>query len=276
MWRKNRRPAPRGRGARSIGVDLNRNFPMMWRFDRHFAPGTVESSHLPSDFETYVGPRPASEPETRNVIWLLDRYPQIRYFVDLHAYGETILHSWGTDENQSDNPTMNFANAAFDGKRGRIHDDDYREHIDPDDERQAIRLARRMSSAIALVRGRSTRCSSRLDSTRQPACSDDYAYSRHLTDVAKTKTSHLPSSGVGAEARLPSTPRTPRCARSCARWLRVCWNSAFERSNAMYVQHQSGADGQKMATDPRPADRSIRPARGRVVDAIRRHAGREK
>ena len=77
MWRKNRRPAPRGRAARSIGVDLNRNFPMMWRFDRHFAPGTVESSHLPSDFETYVGPRPASEPETRNVIWLLDRYPQI-------------------------------------------------------------------------------------------------------------------------------------------------------------------------------------------------------
>ncbi len=65
MWRKNRRPAPRGRGARSIGVDLNRNFPMMWRFDRHFAPGTVESSHLPSDFETYVGPRPASEPETQ-------------------------------------------------------------------------------------------------------------------------------------------------------------------------------------------------------------------
>ena len=46
----------------------------------------------------------ASEPETRNVIWLLDRYPQIRYFVDLHAYGETILHSWGTDENQSDDP----------------------------------------------------------------------------------------------------------------------------------------------------------------------------
>ena len=78
MWRKNRRPAPRGRGARSIGVDLNRNFPMMWRFERHFAPGTVASSHLPSDFETYVGPRPASEPETRNVIWLLDRYPQMR------------------------------------------------------------------------------------------------------------------------------------------------------------------------------------------------------
>ena len=31
----------------------------------------------------------ASEPETRNVIWLLDRFPNIRYLVDLHSYGET-------------------------------------------------------------------------------------------------------------------------------------------------------------------------------------------
>jgi carboxypeptidase T len=188
MWRKNRRPAPRGRGARSIGVDLNRNFPMMWRFDRHFAPGTVESSHLPSDFETYIGPRAASEPETRNVMWLLNRYPQINYFVDLHAYGETILYSWGSDENQTDDATMNFANAAFDGKRGRIHDDDYREYIDPDDERQAIRLARHMSRAIALVRGRKYKVQQSVGLYPTAGCSDDYAYSRHLTDAAKTKT----------------------------------------------------------------------------------------
>ncbi len=112
MWRKNRRPAPRGRSARSIGVDLNRNFPLMWQYERYFAPGTVESSRHPGDFETYVGPRPASEPETRNVIWLLDRYPQIRYFIDLHSYGETILYSWGGDQNQSVDPAMNFANSA--------------------------------------------------------------------------------------------------------------------------------------------------------------------
>jgi hypothetical protein len=42
MWRKNRRPPPRGRSARSIGVDLNRNFPLMWHYERYFAPGTVE------------------------------------------------------------------------------------------------------------------------------------------------------------------------------------------------------------------------------------------
>ena len=74
-WRKNRRPAPKGRGSKSIGVDINRNFPFLWRFDRHFAPNTVGSSFKPSDYESYVGPRSASEPETRNVIWLLDRFP---------------------------------------------------------------------------------------------------------------------------------------------------------------------------------------------------------
>src|SRR5262249_28925187 len=62
MWRKNRRPAPAGRGTRCIGVDINRNYPFLWRFDRHFAPGTVGSSFEPSDYESYVGPRAASEP----------------------------------------------------------------------------------------------------------------------------------------------------------------------------------------------------------------------
>ncbi len=38
FWRKNRRPAPRGKDHRSIGVDLNRNFPFLWRYDQHFAP----------------------------------------------------------------------------------------------------------------------------------------------------------------------------------------------------------------------------------------------
>jgi carboxypeptidase T len=187
MWRKNRRPPPRGRGARSIGVDLNRNFPFMWHYERYFAPGTVESSRHPGDFETYVGPRAASEPETRNVIWLLDNYPQIRYFIDLHSYGETILHSWGGDQNQSVDPRMSFANRAFDGLRGRIHDDLYREYIIREDEKTAIRLGRQMSRAIALVRGRKYKVQQSVGLYPVAGCSDDYAYSRHLEDSSKSK-----------------------------------------------------------------------------------------
>ena len=187
MWRKNRRPAPRGRGHKSIGVDLNRNFPFLWRFDRHFAPDTVESSFNPGDYETYVGRRAASEPETRNVIWLLDRFPNIRYFVDLHSYGETILHSWGSDENQSDDPRMNFRNPAYDGKRGLIHDDVYREHIAAADERTAVRMGRYMAAAIERVRGRKYRVQQSVGLYPTAASTDDYAYSRHIVDPRKGK-----------------------------------------------------------------------------------------
>jgi carboxypeptidase T len=185
FWRKNRRPAPRGKDHRSIGVDLNRNFPFLWRFDHHFAPGTVESSHKPGDYETYVGPRAASEPETRNVIWLLDRFPNIRYYVDLHSYGETILHSWGSDDNQHREPRMCFRNKAYDGKRGRIHDDLYREYMPADDTEEAVRMGRHMSAAIELVRGRRYQVKQSVGLYPTAGSSDDYAYSRHLADARK-------------------------------------------------------------------------------------------
>ena len=187
MWRKNRRPAPRGRGHNCIGVDLNRNFPFLWDFDRHFAPGTVESTRNPADYETYIGTRAASEPETRNVIWLLDRFPKIRFLVDLHSYGETILHNWGSDQNQSRDPRMCFRNRAFDGKRGLIHDEGYREHISHADEQAAITMGRYIAAAIERVRGRKYKVAQSVGLYPTAASTDDYAYSRHLVDSRKGK-----------------------------------------------------------------------------------------
>jgi murein tripeptide amidase MpaA len=186
-WRKNRRPAPKGRGSKSIGVDINRNFPFLWRFDRHFAPNTVGSSFKPSDYESYVGPHPGSEPETKNVIWLLDRFPNIRYLIDLHSYGETILHSWGTDENQSNDPQMNFRNSRYDGMRGQIHDDVYREYIPAADAKLAERIGKRMAYAISRVRGREYKLKQAVGLYPTAGSSDDYAYSRHLVDRRKRK-----------------------------------------------------------------------------------------
>ena len=186
-WRKNRRPAPEGRGSRSVGVDINRNFPFLWRFDRHFAPNTVGSSFKPSDYESYVGPRPASEPETRNVIWLLDRFPNIRYLVDLHSYGETILYGWGTDENQSADPLMNFRNPRYDGMRGRIHDEVYREYIPAADAKLAARMGQQMADAIRRVRGRNYMVKQSVGLYPTAGTSDDYAYSRHLVNRRKGK-----------------------------------------------------------------------------------------
>jgi murein tripeptide amidase MpaA len=187
FWRKNRRPAPRGQGFRKIGVDLNRNFPILWRFDRHFAPGTVDSTHKPGDYETYVGPRAASEPETRNVMWLLDRFPNIRYYADLHSYGETILYSWGSDQNQSKDQRMNFRNKRYDGKRGLIHDDLYREYMPAADQRRAIEMGRHMAAAIRLVRKRKYQVKQSVGLYPTAGSTDDYAYSRHFVNPKQGK-----------------------------------------------------------------------------------------
>ncbi|HKE49758.1 MAG TPA: M14 family metallopeptidase [Rhodanobacteraceae bacterium] len=206
MWRKNRRPAPKGHGARGIGVDLNRNFPFLWRFDRHFAPNTVESSFEPTDYETYVGTRAASEPETRNVIWLLDRFPRIGYLIDLHSYGETILHNWGSDENQSDDPDMSFRNRRYDGKRGLIHDDLYREHIDASDLKEATRIGRKAAAAIECVRGRKYVVKQSVGLYPTAASTDDYAYSRHLVDPRKGKIIAFTMEWGRSRAKTPFHP----------------------------------------------------------------------
>jgi murein tripeptide amidase MpaA len=134
-----------------------------------------------------VGPRAGSEPETKNVMWLLDQFPQIRYFIDLHSYGETLLHSWGSDQNQSHDPAMCFSNKAYDGKRGLIHDDVYREYIPAADERRAQHLGRKLAGAIRQVRGRKYRVEQSVGLYPTAGSTDDYAYSRHFIDPSKAK-----------------------------------------------------------------------------------------
>jgi carboxypeptidase T len=209
MWRKNRRPAPRGHGTRSVGVDVNRNFPFLWSFERYFAPGTVDSSRRPGDYESYIGPREASEPETRNVIWLLDRFPNIGYMVDLHSYGEAILHSWGSDDNQSKDPRMSFTNRAYDGKRGRLFDEVYREYFPPRDKQAALDVARRMAAAIKLVRGRQYQVKPSVGLYPTAGATDDYSYSRHFVDSKKGKIIPLTVEWGRSHASTPFHPPYP-------------------------------------------------------------------
>jgi murein tripeptide amidase MpaA len=208
-WRKNRRPAPPGRGSNCIGVDINRNFPLLWRFDRHFAPDTVSSSHKPSDFECYIGPRAASEPETKNVIWLLDHFPQIRYFIDLHSYGETLLYAWGTDQNQSTDRSMSFRDPRYDGKRGRIHDDVYREYIPAADERRRIALGAAFADGVRGVRGREYRVQQGVGLYPTSGTTDDYAYSRHFVDPSKANITGFTMEWGRVRASTPFHPPYP-------------------------------------------------------------------
>src|SRR5579872_21297 len=62
-----------------------------------------------------VHPGPATEPETKNVQWLMDQR-KIRFFLDVHQAGRSIMYPWGLEDN-GDDDTMTFQNHAWDWKR---------------------------------------------------------------------------------------------------------------------------------------------------------------
>jgi murein tripeptide amidase MpaA len=186
MWRKNLRLV-RPDLSPCVGVDINRNFDALWDFRRHFAPDSnVSASDDPCDPQVYVGPAAASEPETQNVVWLLDQYPGTRWFIDVHSYVPAIYHTWGFDENQTSDPSMNFRNAAFDGMRGRANDT-YREYIPSEDAEALQDLGSRMNDAIKAAGGRAYDFDQSFSLYPTSGTSDDYAYSRHFVDSTKGK-----------------------------------------------------------------------------------------
>ncbi|XP_076285065.1 carboxypeptidase B [Lasioglossum baleicum] len=72
------------------GVDPNRNFGYHW--------GEMDEGGASSDpcHETYAGPRPFSEPETRAMAdYILDNKDNIRMYLTLHSYSQMWLVPWG-------------------------------------------------------------------------------------------------------------------------------------------------------------------------------------
>jgi hypothetical protein len=136
MWRKNRRPAPAGvTDPRGIGVDINRNFDILWNYPKYYdlliADLNLGSSIDPLD-EDYVGDvtngSPESEPETKNVANLM-RDKDINYYLDVHQFGREVLYSWGLDSDQNTDPTQSFSNPGKNGQRDGPHHSAYQEYI---------------------------------------------------------------------------------------------------------------------------------------------------
>lgn len=184
-WRKNRRPAPGGSGC--LGVDINRNCDFLWNYTNYFAPTAgVMNSKSPCD-STYIGPSAASEPETRNVVWVMNNYPHIRFFVDVHSYSELILHNWGDDENQAADQAMNFKNSAYNSQRGIGGDSAYKEYFNTKDQTLVVNLANRMRNAIQAVRGRTYTVQQSFTLYPTAGTTTDYATSRCYVDPSKEK-----------------------------------------------------------------------------------------
>ncbi|KIP18984.1 zinc carboxypeptidase family protein [Burkholderia sp. MSHR3999] len=181
MWRKNRRTAAPNSAA-CTGVDVNRNYDFLWNYPEYFSPSAaIVDSTDPCDYQLYHGPSAFSEPESSNAKWIFDNFPNVGFFIDLHSYGQDILYSWGDDQDQTSDPTMNFHNPAYDGQRG-VAGDAYKEYIPSDDLTTAVQLANTFRDGIQAVRGTAYTVKSAFDLYPTAGTSDDYAYSRHFTD----------------------------------------------------------------------------------------------
>lgn len=88
LWRKNLRDV-NGDGVIGTGdgVDLNRNFPYKWGYDD-------EGSSPDPTSETYRGPRPESEPETK-ALDSFEKRVRFRYAVNYHSAAELLLYGVG-------------------------------------------------------------------------------------------------------------------------------------------------------------------------------------
>lgn len=186
-WRKNRNPASSttGRPA-TIGVDLNRNFEFLWDFPNLFATSVASgvASTSPSA-EDYHGTAAFSEPETQGIKWVLDEHPNVEWFIDLHSDAGVVLYSWGSDDNQSTKPNMNFLSSTYNKARGVSPDRTgyvYSEYTPQTDWDLNVKTAKAIGTSMIATTGRkySVEQASALYPTS--GASDDYSYSRHFAD----------------------------------------------------------------------------------------------
>ena len=186
LWRGNRKLDG---NPECFGVDLNRNYDLLWDFRRFFSPeANVHTSDDPcDDMQLYKGSHSFSEPETRNVKTIFDEYDGIRNYVDIHCALGTIFYCWGIDQNQTVKPEMNFKNSNHNNIRGIEDDDQYREYISPKDYEYVKHLATSFSNALKKVRGTEYRVEQSFGLYATSGAGDDYAYGRHIMDQTKKK-----------------------------------------------------------------------------------------
>ena len=258
MWRKNRRV---NQGSPCRGVDLNRNFDILWDFNTKMHPdslwdnvsswcqGVQAVSAHPCD-ATYHGDRAFSEPETRNIRSLLDAYKHIRFFIDVHGTKGIVLMPWGHEEIQNNDPYMRFLNDAYDGLRGLTDtvissspycssqpaDPDgsaYREYMHPVDQSRFEILGETQRQAIEDVRGQVYGFAPGFTGLYGiTGGTKDYGLSRHIADPNLPKVdTFLYEYGIDTDFQPPfEDPSAPddmtRVIRDCASGLiSLCINA---------------------------------------------------
>uniref|UniRef100_A0A8C8Z5L6 Carboxypeptidase A3 n=1 Tax=Prolemur simus TaxID=1328070 RepID=A0A8C8Z5L6_PROSS len=84
MWRKNR---SKNQNSKCIGTDLNRNFNALWN--------SFPDTNNPCK-ETYRGPAPESEKETKAVTdFIRSHLKSIKVYITFHSYSQMLLFPYG-------------------------------------------------------------------------------------------------------------------------------------------------------------------------------------
>ncbi|XP_037294172.1 zinc carboxypeptidase isoform X2 [Manduca sexta] len=100
LWRKNRRPY-----GTEFGVDLNRNWNTNW---------LMQGSSTDASTNTYAGPGPFSEPETRDLAnYLKTLGDKIDIYLSMHSSGQILLIPFGN----TTEPLANYHDALNIGRR---------------------------------------------------------------------------------------------------------------------------------------------------------------
>jgi hypothetical protein len=199
LWRKNRRDNP---DTPCDGVDLNRNLDLLW--------GVTEGQTSCSPCsDVFCGPSAFSEPETRNVKYLLDNY-RINCFADVHSFSELILYPWGHAPTQTVDPSKRFTNLPS-GTCTPIVDATYEEYMNPQDLLRFETVGQRIVDAIKAVRGRVYTSEPGLGLYATTGTHSDYVYGRHIADPSLNKTYGYtfetgPSVGDARESFHPADP----------------------------------------------------------------------
>ena len=206
LWRRNRNPDVSPTPS-CQGVDLNRNYDFAFDLNKYFDTTGTEVLDNTSDNpchpkQVYHGPGPFSEPETQNMRWLVDTYPRIRWFIDIHGFRSEIYYPWGDDENQSTDAAMNWRNQAFDHQRGG-EADAYREYLSPADLATHDSLATRLQEGIQSARGSSYLVTQIFTLYPTSGSATEWMWSRHLTDWSKPRIESFAIEVAGAQSDDP-------------------------------------------------------------------------
>lgn len=154
-WRKNRNlksATVTPDGTFGVGVDINRNFDSLWQYEKYFDPTIRPPASQAATSDIFRGTAPFSEAESQNAAWIVQQHPTITWFLDLHSISGDILYGWGDDNPQTIDPSQNFKNPAWDGKRGVTGNSTeglvYQEYMEADDFKAQLDTATAMADAM--------------------------------------------------------------------------------------------------------------------------------